>query len=348
MENTDIKIHNSLSTDGLHKSAIIYRDDSARFIYVCFRCNRMFSEISETLQHIESHFQLANVVLDQFTEEYKEDNFVDCFAITSAPETVDIKIEILDNNDINDSSVPTRSDSMKLDWSNEAAETIDLVEHDGMKENTKGIGSSEKLSTTTRSRMEPSSKRVYARPYRCHKCTQTCRSMNTLRNHMKTHTDDELLEVYRCKECDCYYKNAYALRVHVLGVHLMTNRFSCNACATQFNFSQNKQFEEHLQLHNGPDKKLWADIKDGIYHRKTDYSKYEELDSYTEQQYPCEFCTQRFYLKCNLDVHTKSVHSGQRRMQCGQCSSIFTTPKVFILHQKNSSVNFLSASETPM
>ncbi len=83
----DIKMSNvDITPDGLHKSAIIYRDDSARFIYVCFHCGCTFNEINETLQHIESHFQLGNV---------KRDHLSDCFALQSlaTQETVDIKIE---------------------------------------------------------------------------------------------------------------------------------------------------------------------------------------------------------------------------------------------------------------
>lgn len=405
MENIDKKVFNNLNINKMHKSAIIYRDDSASFIYVCFHCGRMFKEINETLQHIESHFQMANVVVDQLTEDGKEENLADSFAVTSAPETVDVKLEIEDHNHVYDGSVVAtksvqmRKDNepefrckicnliqpskflirihalnthiqepmvcsyctnsfatseefenhlkmhvsrrevnwksvtdgiktvMKVDWSTYVPADTKCSENDDkvIKEKPKKMSSPKELPTVNRNHNESAT----VRPYRCHKCPLTCRNMTLLRNHMKTHADDELLEIYQCKECDCYFKSGYALRIHVLGFHLQTKRFSCNACSVQFNFSQSKQFEEHLQLHNGSDNQLlWTDIKDGIYHQMVDFSKYEEIESFTEQPYSCEFCTQRFYIKCNLDVHIKSIHSGQRRLQCAECYSIFATPKV--------------------
>lgn len=408
MDNADEKKPDTRITSGMHKSAIIYRDDSASFIYVCFHCGSMFNEINETLQHIECHFQLASVVVDPFTDVGKQENFTDSFPLSSGPETSDIKTEIFDN-EINSSSAAIRSElvieddvreycckvcnaiqsskflfyihvlnvhirepmkccyctnnrpfentgvfenhlrrhiakgevnwesvtqgihtSMEFDWSAyESAASIDLkLENEVTVQKAKRIPSSNELVTVKRRRHKSTTKRVYSRPYRCHKCSQTCRYMNALKDHLKTHTDDELLETYKCKECDCYFKNSCALRIHVLGVHFGTKRLSCNACDLEFNFAEGKQFEEHLQLHNGPDNKLWTDVRYGIQHQKDDFSKYEEFDSFTEQQFSCEFCTQRFYLKSNLDVHMKSVHSGQRRLRCGQCDSIFTTPKV--------------------
>lgn len=90
---TDIEM---ASMVGMHKSAMIYRDDSARFIYACFHCDQMFNNINDTLQHIESHFQLTNVVFDQFTVNEKEEKFVDCSRTTPFTQSVDIKLKIVD------------------------------------------------------------------------------------------------------------------------------------------------------------------------------------------------------------------------------------------------------------
>lgn len=298
----DIKMH---STIGMHKSAIIYRDDSASYLYVCFHCSQMYNNIKDTLQHIESHFQMANVVLDQFIEDEKEEKFTDCS---------EIKCEIIENNEFDNSSVLTIFEQVN-DNDREQIEAVDLKE---------SLNRSEPSTNVKKARKKPAS----TRPYKCHKCPQTCRFVNELSKHLKTHINDDMLQLYKCKECDCYYKNGFELRFHVLGVHLMQKKFYCNACSAEFNVLQNKQFEEHLNVHNTGDEKLWTNIVDGIYLQSNDLTKFEEMNSFTDQEYSCEFCTQRFYIKCNLDVHMKSVHSGQRRLQCGQCDSVFTTPKV--------------------
>lgn len=413
----DIKLSNiDVITDGLHKSAIIYRDASARFIYVCFHCGCTFNEINETLQHIESHFQLANV------EYGKDDHLTDCFAIRPTVENVDVKIEILDNKkyaleDINPaarrldkssssedvqrkyrckvcnsmhsskflvrvhalnvhihepmtcclckksftriiyfenhlkrhittgdvnwkSAIEGIATTVEIDWSTYEED----VEHEG-------IPLLEVPSSTTIKRSQPNvtKKRPYSRPYQCHKCPLKFRYMKALRTHFESHVNHELFNICRCKECDSFYKNPYELRIHVLEVHRMIETFSCNSCTSQFNCSESKQFEEHLELHNNgaDDKKLWTDIRDGInYPKDFDCSKYEEVESFTEEQHSCEFCTQRFHLRINMDMHMKGVHYGQRRLQCGQCESVFTTPKVRFFNSKFFAHLFLGLDNT--
>lgn len=402
MSSTDI------TTDGLHKSAIIYRDNSARFVYVCFHCGCTFNEINETLQHIESHFQLANVVVEQSSlQDGEDDRLFDCSAMQSLSESVDVKIEVLDNKKfvMEDNRIMPKSDPLgniqrkfrckmcnlihsskmlvrlhalnihirepmkchlckktfdrkynfeshltrhiekgdvnwksavdgiktrqKIDWSKYEAE----VEPDNKVkvEKLQTIPSFE-VATVEQSQPRDTKKRPYSRPYQCHKCPLKCRYAKALRTHFQTHhSDHELLDVSKCKECDGFYKNPFELRIHVLDVHRMITTFSCAACDLEFNHKESKQFEEHLEEHNnGPDdKKLWKCISEGINHpTDVDYSKYEAIYSLTEELNSCEFCAERFHLKCNLDMHMKSAHYGQRRLPCGQCDSIFTTPKV--------------------
>lgn len=103
----DIKVFNALGNEGVNgvtKSAIIYRDESARFIYVCFHCGSMFNEIHTTLQHIESHFRLANVMVDQTTTIQSQltvdgNEMKDKLAMSPTPDNFDIKTELADEFD---------------------------------------------------------------------------------------------------------------------------------------------------------------------------------------------------------------------------------------------------------
>ncbi|KAJ6646785.1 Zinc finger protein [Pseudolycoriella hygida] len=381
----------TLTLDGLEKSAIIYRDKSASFIYVCYHCGRMFNEINETLQHIESHFELANVVVEQFNEGGKEEDSINHFAV---PETVNVKVEIFDNHDVEDSLVSTKpvtrigkdnrqfccklcdsiqqtkflnrvhvlnehlSEPLKCRHCSSFFDNgVDFESHLRLhmeqlevhwRSTIEGIHTSTQIDWSLYESKDLGNKNVpkkkakldsavrpkqRVRAFQCHKCSQTCRNVSDLRSHLKTHSSEELLQINRCKECDSYHKNAFALRVHVLQTHLKVDEVSCNSCAEQFLLSQAKQFEEHLNKHNGLKKKLWTDISNGICHQHNDLTEYEETTAFTEEQFPCEFCAQRFYIKSNLEAHTRSVHSSQRRLQCSQCPAIFTTPMYYIAHQ---------------
>lgn len=300
----------------MHQSAIIYRDDSARFIYVCYHCGTMFNEINATLQHIETHFQVANVMVDQITEEVKEE---DHFAVTTGADNIAIKLEFIDDDaDVAGGSLAVASMPINS-FDKQTSSRVDFKVSD---KKTK------KIVPSGGSPTDRKKKSKQERIYRCHKCPSAVSTVTRLRSHMKKHKDDELLQIFKCKECDVYFKSSSSLRVHVLGVHLGKKRFECAACGVRFNFEQSKLLLEHLQRHKGSKKTLWTDLAEGIRHDNSKHRQYEEIDSFTEEQHCCEFCTQRFYITSNLDAHMKSIHSGQRRMQCFECLAIFTAPKV--------------------
>lgn len=64
MEETENEF-NAIS--GLDKCAIIYRKDPKRFVYVCYHCGSSFFDIDCTLEHIESHFQLVQVTVEEIS-----------------------------------------------------------------------------------------------------------------------------------------------------------------------------------------------------------------------------------------------------------------------------------------
>lgn len=410
MEETKVEL-----SPGMHKSAIIYRDDSARFIYVCYHCGINFHNITDTLQHIESHFEVVNITDDPaHSTDTNSIKLFDCPGIDpSAMEPVDFKIEILDSDDdyefaenffstisdpmfesekqyfrcklcdsIYESKFLVRIHALRIhlgehsfrcvycsrkfksnlyfenhlkmhvrqhdvdwqcitegiqkplnaNWSAYEENVCDpsegvkvdevVVKHD------ETLDTNEKPKAAKRKRKKITQSKMFTRPFKCHKCPQVWRYVNELKNHFKTHGSDEILHLSKCKNCDVYFKNGFELRLHVLEIHLSVKTFNCTACSIRFKLHESKQFEEHLQLHKINDGVLWTNISEGVHHQSKDVMAYEENDSFTEELHPCEFCSQRFYIKDNLDVHMKYIHSSQRRLQCGQCGSIFTTPKV--------------------
>lgn len=62
MEDTEFE---PFDIKGMDKCAVIYRSDSVSFVYVCYHCGSSFADIDCTLQHIESHFQLVQVTIDE-------------------------------------------------------------------------------------------------------------------------------------------------------------------------------------------------------------------------------------------------------------------------------------------
>ncbi len=320
----DIKI--LTDPNGMNKSAIIYRDDSARFIYVCFHCGRMFDEIKETLLHIESHFTLVNVTVEPFIEDCKQMHLHDNYVVTTAIEPIDIKLEIPESDHSNDGSLGMLSASVPIiEASNYAATDSTQSKRQSVKRKpTSKVKTSKKKSSTVDGKRKKAENHGEL-PYRCHKCPVSCKIMSELRNHMQKHTVKELLHVYRCKICDEYFKNSQSLRVHTIGVHMKTRKFKCTECNIEFTFAQSKKFAEHLQVHNQSDAQISACMKE---QKNDDYSIYEEVDVFTEPRHSCEYCALTFHIKSNLDVHTQRKHPNPRRLPCSECSAVFSAPRV--------------------
>lgn len=84
----------------MDKCAIIYRSNirsnPVSFIYVCFHCGADFADVGCILKHIESHFQIAEVTVDESSIKSEcnySDDFEDSINI-DIPETTDPEIDI--------------------------------------------------------------------------------------------------------------------------------------------------------------------------------------------------------------------------------------------------------------
>ncbi|KAG4073424.1 hypothetical protein HA402_000648 [Bradysia odoriphaga] len=298
MDAVDVKVFDTLGKQGINgltKSAVIYRDDSARFILVCFHCGNMFNECNAALLHIESHFQLANVMVNQtstidsqFTVDGSDMN--DKLAMSPIRDNFAIKTEAPDEY----SDIPLTITAVPI------IQTV-FCEDDEVKpmpKERKDTKERKPRKVKDSSVVKSSRKRAPMKnPYRCHVCSKICRDAPTLRGHLNRHRNAELLRINRCKKCDEYFKSAPTLRSHVLKVHLTRQ------------------------------------TTDGIQYRNCDFVRYEEKESFTVEQHSCEFCTDKFYIKANLDLHVKTSHSSERRLQCSTCNAVFTAPKNYYAHQ---------------
>lgn len=92
-----------VAVKGMDKCAMIYRSNLLSFVYVCYHCGTTFSDIDSTLQHIETHFRLEQITIDEknVKSEYDdlEDDFEDSttnthFETDDIQDATDIEIDI--------------------------------------------------------------------------------------------------------------------------------------------------------------------------------------------------------------------------------------------------------------
>lgn len=73
---------------------------------------------------------------------------------------------------------------------------------------------------------------MYTHRFICDICKKSYSHKNTLKNHIKTHTDEP--ERYKCKICDKSYIKKHALVCHVRAQHLKVHTYSCKYCRCTF------------------------------------------------------------------------------------------------------------------
>lgn len=405
MERTEIE---SVAIKDMDKCAMIYRSssriDPVSFIYVCFHCGANFSDIDRTLQHIESHFQVVHVTIDDkdvksecndFENSSYTDLDTDNIPDITDPE-IDIKAEVIKiEEDCADESVekPNSFDCERCDsvfsskfsfrchtlkehfkqaleckkcgktFKRDASIKNHLQQHiergdvdwkcegDGICEPSNGnnsvkcpeqrekTGSSIEVAVEIQSENGPPKKKYKtskasskekprkSRAYYCHKCSERFSILNDLNDHLKEHSNSDMLQINKCKECKAYFQSAFDLRLHVLEIHLSVKKFQCSTCLVEFKKKESSLLEKHLQLHLANNTANWTNVCDGICDKEKDATKFEEIT--TTLEWSCEFCSEKFYVKSNLNEHTRHMHSdNEQKLRCPQCETGFTKMKV--------------------
>ncbi|XP_037035736.1 zinc finger protein 658B-like [Bradysia coprophila] len=91
-----------IDVTGLDKCATVYRKDPVSFVYVCYHCSGCFLNIERTLEHIESHFQLVQVTVEEI--------FLKSDRIDSKNPSIDT-----DNDSSTDASPGIKTDAMEVE-----------------------------------------------------------------------------------------------------------------------------------------------------------------------------------------------------------------------------------------
>ena len=77
---------------------------------------------------------------------------------------------------------------------------------------------------------------------------------------------------------------------------------------------------KHSELSVSPSDPLNAEVKCEVDSEFTENSEYSELDQvHKEKSHPCLICNSTFDVKSALNKHVKSVHDGEKLLQCPSC-----------------------------
>lgn len=132
------------------------------------------------------------------------------------------------------------------------------------------------------------------RPHKCKVCLKTLASSNSLKNHIKLHTNER----HKCLVCDKRFIKLHRLNIHNRENHLPDTDpkryFSCSRC--------DKKYETYSQL------------------------RYHTINSHTNLSgtYTCDHCQAKLYTRRCLVQHMLK-HSSKNGFECKVCGKIFLT-----------------------
>lgn len=168
-------------------------------------------------------------------------------------------------------------------------------------------------------------KHSFERPFKCSSCPKDFKYKNNLNEHKLTHQDINTGITHCCAECDYKTKFKSSLKNHYIRKHTNNYDFSCEQCGKRFKMEWDLKF--HLSTHNAPEH--MCDICGGLYKSKYLLVKHRRTVHLNEYKYRCTFCSNRFLLQENLDIH---VLQHNQNYQCGVCDKIFKSKKYLSNH----------------
>lgn len=300
----------------MDKCAMIFRSSSVSFIYICYHCGANFTDIDRTLQHIEFHYQLAQVTIDEENVKTECDDFED---------STNTNFEI-DIGDAADPQTDTENDIKAEVMEIEKPATLDSSRCDksliSMREHNKEKG------------------------LECKKCGKNFKRLASMKNHLKQHIErdevdwncesDGIQEVSSIVECpEQQEKSMSPIRVEIQSKKRQpkkTNKtapvkskekqtrqlttYVCHKCSDTFNSSND--LNDHLNAHSTSD---------------------------MLQINKCKECKTYFQSAFDLRLHVLEIHLSVKKFKCSTCLVQFKKTEKSLLekhlesHPENNSAN---------
>jgi hypothetical protein len=133
----------------------------------------------------------------------------------------------------------------------------------------------------------------------CSFCSKRCPTEVQMKQHMKSHQNEDTVKVYSCQICSKSFKNLTHLNNH-MKIHSDVRDFACPECGQEF------RLKHHLQSH---------------------------MRRHTGDLFECRVCQRTFTSKAHLRVHTRDLHPQEAEFYpCKICQEEFSKLKFLNKH----------------
>ncbi|CAG5005548.1 unnamed protein product [Parnassius apollo] len=161
----------------------------------------------------------------------------------------------------------------------------------------------------------------------CELCKKVYKNPNSLRDHMKIHTNDRKRN-YTCDRCGKMFYNKGTLTSHIMS-HDQIRPHICRICNKSFLFPN--MLRRHVEMHSGI--KPFSCEQCGRCFRLQYQLNAHKIIHTDAMPYVCEYCNKAFRFKQILKNHERQ-HTGAKPYACQHCGMEFTNWSNYNKHMK--------------
>ncbi|XP_068622346.1 oocyte zinc finger protein XlCOF6-like [Battus philenor] len=161
----------------------------------------------------------------------------------------------------------------------------------------------------------------------CELCKKVYKNPNSLRDHMKIHTNDRKRN-YTCDRCGKMFYNKGTLTSHIMS-HDQIRPHICRICNKSFLFPN--MLRRHVEMHSGV--KPFSCEQCGRCFRLQYQLNAHKIIHTDAMPYVCVYCNKAFRFKQILKNHERQ-HTGAKPYACQNCGMEFTNWSNYNKHMK--------------
>lgn len=179
-------------------------------------------------------------------------------------------------------------------------------------------------------------------PRRCEECGNIYKNLKALHTHRRMmHIDRDYSQ---CPHCECKYKRAYDLKLHIKAKHLAKNlkpknrlrnvvqdkRYMCTECS--YVCSTLTCLTIHTHRHHTGEKPHQCEFCPKAFVVKADLKTHRYLHT-GERPYKCPICAKGFRDRNHMERHRR-IHLDVKPYSCTECGKGFTKTYNLKVHQR--------------
>ncbi|XP_046408712.1 zinc finger protein 37-like [Ischnura elegans] len=304
---------------------------TAKKSYSCSECEKVFSEKSILVRHIQTHtkkklyscseceksFSRKNTLVRHIRTHTKEKPY----SCNQCNKSFSEKSHLIDHIRTHTKEKPYSCGECEKAYSQKSTLNRHIRTH--TKEKPYSCNQCNKSFSEKSHLIDHIRTHTKEKPYSCGECEKAYSQKSNLNRHIRTHTTEK---PYSCNECDKAFSQKSYLVSH-MQTHTKEKLYSCNQCDKSF--SQKLTLVRHIRTHM-KEKPYSCNECDKAFSQKSYLVSHMRTHT-KERPYSCGECDKAFSQKSNLNCHIRT-HTTEKPYSCNECDKAFSQKRYLVHH----------------